>query len=654
MEEEGHSSGEDFVVRRPPVAPMMEGEEEVAGPSSNKRSKRQSSPTHQTPSVKLLPVEKKKHPLAPTGYLNPPGTKDTEKRKSVTSTSSAREDDDFEPIPWYYFPEEEGEIQDEGSGGIYIRTGELAEEFEVRYSGGASESRIGKIKTEEGVDLIRKTILQLVGKDSPSAPELDIEESSPELIFTQKEEGLTDDERELLFTKIFEAGGRVPVVDKPDWNLIIHKAPTTGIIHLCIESMRRQAGGDSEYRAYRLCTKENCYQYQRTTASAVLPKCLSHKETLINTVMGVTPYEERNTLVRIHVKFLNSVRLNSSDSETKHETKLHMSKTISTYQTWKDYCATKEVHPIPKEISMHHYDNEQDALKRLALESTIGMMMKLAPGTMPFINLDAVIPFSYGMEDEIDTRLKELGMHLKILRKLKPEENVAYPFPGQYLLGTPAADTQKPEKGTAFLYTITSREMWYFGWSDTPDFKIRLDGRRTDGASEYKRITEARTYPPGINAPTLTCSLLAKCADKDKETIEAKMIISGYIAYLLGLRNPLRPQNRSARCYSTNKCVLLSLIGPGAWSEICQFIKLFWRVEPMLGKFEKQLRSKNRVKMDEAEEQSDGEDESSEDEDYNPAKDMHNQNESSESDVGLFTDAESVASGSNGSGSDSY
>lgn len=225
------------------------------------------------------------------------------------------------------------------------------------------------------------------------------------------------------------------------------------------------------------------------------------------------------------------------------------------------------------------------------------MMMKLAPGSMPFTNLDDLIPLCYGMEGEIDTRLKELGMHLKIRRKLDPDEKVVYPFPGEYLLRTPAADTQQPEKGTAFLYCITSRDMWYFGWSDTPDFKKRLDGLRSDGVTEYKRITEAKAYPPGVNAPTLTCSLLAKCDTKDKEMIEAKMITAGYIAYLLGLRNPLRPPNRSAHCYSTNKCVSLGLVGPGAWNEISQFIQLFWRIEPVFGKFEKKLRVKNHGKM---------------------------------------------------------
>ncbi|XP_035714698.1 uncharacterized protein LOC110858410 [Folsomia candida] len=419
-------------------------------------------------------------------------------------------------------------------------------------------------------------------------------------------------------------------------------------------SSKHRSYGEQTYIAERICTKRGCYQYKSTLSSEVLPKCAVHKDKVIYMVVGLTPYGGKDALVLKHMKFVNSVPLDSSDFVIKQEAKLRMTHLVSHYPNWVNYCATKEVHLLPKEISMHHYDNEQDALKRLALESTIGMMMQLAPGTMPFTNLDDVIPLSYGMEDEIDTRLKELGMHLKILRKLKPEENVTYPFQGEYLLGTPAAETQQPEKGTAFLYTITSRDMLYFGQSDTPDFKSRLDRSRRDGASAYKRITEAKTYPPGIKAPTMTCTLLAKCDVKDKDTIEAKMIIAGYIAYLLGLRNPLRPQNCSARCYSTNKCVLLSLVDSGAWSEICEFIKLFWRVEPMFGRSEKQLRVKNRVTMNEAQERSEGEDESSEDEDYNPEKDKHNPSDSSDSEVGLVTDSESsVVSGSGGSGSDS-
>lgn len=120
------------------------------------------------------------------------------------------------------------------------------------------------IHTDKGVHLIKKTILQLVGKDSPSSlHELDIEESSPELIFTQEEEGLSDDERELLFTKIFAAGGRVPVTDKPDWNLIIHRAPTTGIIHLCLER-KTERYEETRYIAYRLCTKRGKHIFMLT------------------------------------------------------------------------------------------------------------------------------------------------------------------------------------------------------------------------------------------------------------------------------------------------------------------------------------------------------------------------------------------------------
>lgn len=212
--------------------------------------------------------------------------------------------------------------------------------------------------------------------------------------------------------------------------------------------------------------------------------------------------------------------------------------------------------------------------------------MKLAPGTQPIINLDELIPLCYGFESEIDVRLKELGMVLKIRRHLTKEERaeVCYPFNGEYLLGTAAAVQQQPEDGKAFLYAIMSRNMWYFGWSDTPDFRNRLDGKRTDGASEYVKINEKREkdrdeeierlrkkvekdrklgivteciYPPRLKAPTTTCYLLAKCDNGDKNRIEAKMIIAGYVAYLLGLRNIIRDKESDV---GISACLLVLLI----------------------------------------------------------------------------------------------
>ncbi|XP_035706704.1 uncharacterized protein LOC110848500 isoform X1 [Folsomia candida] len=316
-----------------------------------------------------------------------------------------------------------------------------------------------------------------------------------------------------------------------------------------------------------------------------------------------------------------------------------MKKTCS--RSWIKYYPIKDARPIPEAISMYHYGTVEEALSRLALESTIGMFMKLALGTTPFVNLDDIIPLCYGMEKELDTRLKELGMHLK-MRELSPAERmeVTYPFPGQYLLGTQAEKEQKPEKGKSFLYTITSRDMHYFGWSNTPDFKDRLRrGNRTDGANEYKRITEARAKLDGTRAPTVTSSLLAKCDVTDNTQIEAKMIIAGYVAYLLGLRNPLR-KLPSGRGYSTNKCVSLSLVDSDSWSDICQFVKLFWGVEPILAKFDKDRGEMPNFIAD-SENYSDDKVENSEDEDYNPDEDEHNPEAGSSSSGDHSTDSNS-------------
>ncbi|XP_035706081.1 uncharacterized protein LOC110847025 isoform X2 [Folsomia candida] len=404
--------------------------------------------------------------------------------------------------------------------------------------------------------------MQLIGPNSSPVQEDD--ESSPELVLTQEDKGLTDEQREELFTVIFTRGGRVPVIGKPDWNIIIHKSPENGIIHLCIEYLSNHKRGFL-YKAERLCTKRNCYQNKNTLSSDVLPKCLLHRDRWMYSVATVTDYEERDVLAQLYV-----------------------GKNVLHYQTWKDYSDQKKVKNsrlIPKVLSINHFENEEDALKRLSFETTIGMFMKLAPST-PFVNLDNLIPLCHGMEREIDERLKEMGMELKIRRQLTPDEKKVLEYPlGEYLYGSGAVSEQKAEKGKAFLYVIHSRDMWYFGWSDTPGFQNRLKrDEKTDGASMYKKITEERAKLSGMRAPTITCSLLAKCDKKEATKIEAKMIISGYIAYLLGCHNPLR-RLPSSQCYSTNKCVSLSLIDSDSWGEIVDFVKFFWGVEPMLAKF---------------------------------------------------------------------
>lgn len=208
--------------------------------------------------------------------------------------------------------------------------------------------------------------------------------------------------------------------------------------------------------------------------------------------------------------------------------------------------------------------------------------MKLAPGTQPIRNLDDFIPLCYGMEREVDEGLKQLGMKLKIKREYKLAERVEFscPFIGEYLFGSTATQQQQPEEGKSFLYVVLSQDMWYFGWSDTPDFENRLTGGRSDGASRYFRITRSRPKPPSVK-----CHLVGKCDDKDKAKIEAILIAAGYVAYLLGLHNPIR--DKSPKGYSTNKCLSLSLLDSDSWVDICAFVKLFWGCEPMLGQYER-------------------------------------------------------------------
>lgn len=110
-------------------------------------------PATPTP-AKLLPVEKVKDPLAPLGQLNPTGTKDKGKRKSVTAASTARDDETFQPVQWSFVVEqEEIEVDEEvrrprDGREIIIREGDLADEFQVKYVG-ISDMKLGKINEGE-------------------------------------------------------------------------------------------------------------------------------------------------------------------------------------------------------------------------------------------------------------------------------------------------------------------------------------------------------------------------------------------------------------------------------------------------------------------------------------------------------------------------
>ncbi|OXA43858.1 uncharacterized protein LOC110858416 [Folsomia candida] len=624
------SDDDDFVTtqkrtRRRATPEVVEKKAKLvkAGPSTSAAKSKPSTTKTATalpdPS-KHLAVETTRAANCAEGELNPRGTKDKEKRKSETATSLVREDQNFLPVPWsYILDEEEMEVEEEemrlrDGRGIIHRAVELAEEFHIKYVG-SSDVRLGTTVKGEGVDQIRKTILRLVGvaQNETTSSDLDVFEASPELVSTQEEQGLTAGQREVLFQEIFGRGGRVDVEDKPGWFLIIHKAPTTGLIHLCLEVPQTNRGVLG-YIAIRLCTKPKCYQYSQTLSSDVLPKCAQHQPNPIFSVVEMTDYNRRDVLVLLHMKLAFSVVSNASKQMKDEKAELMIHHLCTGYTQWANYCTTSglQTRPIPKSISRHHFNNEGEALRMLSFESTIGMFIKLASGSQPIINLDDLIPLCYGMEGEIDARLKELGIELKVRRHLTKDEKagVKYPFPGEYLLGTAAAAQQQPAKGNTFLYTIMSRNMWYFGWSNTPDFKHRFQLRAgTDGAREYKRITEKRQkdreleieglrqrdrelgraedlciYPPPLKAPTMTPYLVANCEDDDKKnintkTIEAKMIIAGYVAYLLGLRNPIRPNSDVG--YSTNKC---SLVDSNSWGEICEFVKLFWGFEPMLGK----------------------------------------------------------------------
>lgn len=243
--------------------------------------------------------------------------------------------------------------------------------------------------------------MQLIGPNSSPVQEDD--ESSPELVLTQEDKGLTDEQREELFTVIFTRGGRVPVIGKPDWNIIIHKSPENGIIHLCIEYLSNHKRGFL-YKAERLCTKRSkyssnkyyllpgvlhlnqyiniadCYQNKNTLSSDVLPKCLLHRDRWMYSVATVTDYEERDVLVQIHTKFGISYPFNSLDLDKHLQAQLYVGKNVLHYQTWKDYSDQKKVKNsrlIPKVLSINHFENEEDALKRLSFETVREVSSKL-------------------------------------------------------------------------------------------------------------------------------------------------------------------------------------------------------------------------------------------------------------------------------------
>ncbi|XP_021956003.1 uncharacterized protein LOC110852287 isoform X2 [Folsomia candida] len=441
--DESFSDDDDLVTsqkrtRRRGTPEVVEKKAKVvkAGPPTSAAKSKLSTATSTTATPdpnKHLAVETTRAPNCAEGELNPRGTKDKEKRKSETATSLARADQTFQPVPWSYIPgEEEMEVEEvemrfrDGRGIIprVVDDVELAEEFQIRYVA-SSDTRLGTTVKGDGVDQIKKTILRLVGlaPNETTSSDLDVFQASPQLVLTQEDEGLTAGQREALFQEIFRRGGRVEVEDKPGWFLIIHKAPTTGLIHLCLETPYRSKGGLA-YIASRICTRPNCYQYNSTLASDVLPKCMQHQPEFIYTVMKVTDYNRRDVLVLLHMKSAFSVSSNVSNQKRDEEIELNLHHLCTGYPHWAIYCATKDlkIRPIPKSISKHHFNNEGEALRMLSFESTIGMFIKLASGSQPIINLDDLIPLCYGMEGEIDARLKQLGIELKIRRHLTKEE----------------------------------------------------------------------------------------------------------------------------------------------------------------------------------------------------------------------------------------
>lgn len=202
------------------------------------------------------------------------------------------------------------------------------------------------------------------------------------------------------------------------------------------------------------------------------------------------------------------------------------------------------------------------------------MFQQLASNPGQMENLDDTIPFAHGMELLIEGGLNQLGMALKIRRTLSKEEMIARVFPYfEYLVGV--GGENKKIKGKAYLYAAMSHNMVYFGWREDPDLSNRLREWKTDGLGEYLR------HNPPSHVKT-TCYLVGRCDDKDKERFEAHLHIAGFIAYLLGLRNPIRPN--SSKCFSSNKCTNLSLLGPDSWKIIREFVMKFWGCEIMFEK----------------------------------------------------------------------
>lgn len=114
-----------------------------------------------------------------------------------------------------------------------------------------------------------------------------------------------------------------------------------------------------------------CYQYEQTLSTDVFPKCIHHQSEPVYTVVKVTDYNRRDVLVQLHVKFALSVKLTASDEQKDDVAEFNLGRVCTSNSVWLNYCATKglKTRPIPKPISMTHFANEGDALKKLSLES---------------------------------------------------------------------------------------------------------------------------------------------------------------------------------------------------------------------------------------------------------------------------------------------
>lgn len=104
--------------------------------------------------------------------------------------------------------------------------------------------------------MAEKTILHLIGFDPDTSPASNIYEDSPDWVLTPQGVKLTDEQREILFQKIFAAGGRVPLIGKPELSIIIHKSPTNKVIHLCLELVE-----EGIYKARRFCTEPGTFAF---------------------------------------------------------------------------------------------------------------------------------------------------------------------------------------------------------------------------------------------------------------------------------------------------------------------------------------------------------------------------------------------------------